>query len=100
MGEIAIIDCPCGFAQDELFIGVGMAGVRLAPVSCSTCGKLHVIATGSVFANRDEARPIAVRSAADGCPVCGSTVVEIAGAGGPCPRCGRSLRIETVGLWD
>jgi len=102
VGDMAEVRCECGFTDDSLVMGVGLAGVVLTPVSCRTCGVIHSIRTEDLFgaAGSADGEPRAVRSVADGCPECGGKVSAITAKGGPCPRCGRRLRIEFVGLSD
>jgi len=99
---MAEVRCECGFTDDSLVMGMGMSGLARTAVSCRTCGVIHSIVTEDLFGAERAAddEPIEVRSVADGCPECGGTVSAITAKGGPCPRCGRRLRIEFVGLWD
>jgi hypothetical protein len=102
VGGMAEVRCECGFTDDSLDMGMGRSGVARTSVSCRTCGVIHSIVTEDLFgaAGAADGEPCTVRSVADGCPECGGKVSAITARGGPCPRCGRRLRIEFVGLSD
>jgi len=100
MGGMIGVTCECGFAVERLSVGIGMAGVDRSAVSCRACGEIHTIVTERMFPDPDDDDDEPVRSVADGCPVCGGPVVELTTRRAPCPRCGKRLRVEDVGLWD
>lgn len=97
MGTIIAAHCECGYTEELLFIGCGMA----KPNTCSDlarCGRCKTLVT------------VRTHSVRRRCPKCRRAVVGLdvpQDANGniegttQCPRCGNeSLRLSEAGMWD
>lgn len=97
MGTIIAAHCECGYTDEMLFVGCGMAGPNTCSdlARCDHCKKLVTVRSHSVRRR---------------CPKCRRAVValdvpedahgNIEGTIG-CPACGnQSLRLSEAGMWD
>jgi hypothetical protein len=110
MGTVLAILCPdCGYAEDDLLVGCGMAGFCYEAKVCRGCRKVVGVLVEAVFPheNGQEAAEL------DRCPSCGhQDLVEIdlddeaavgrwTTSGSRCPRSEDAfLRFRPVGIWD
>lgn len=57
MGEVLQVRCTACVYTTELYLGVGMLGISLAPIICDTCNELASTEVGK----RREVTPLALR---------------------------------------
>lgn len=96
VADVLAMRCGCGYSRRELDSGGLMAGV-VALFRCADCQDIVSAATGLI--DRGELHWVEPL-----CPGCGATGIEPWGEGEPpagvCPRCGKSVQTEVVGIAD
>jgi hypothetical protein len=107
MGVLLQAEClACGH-EAELFVGFGFEGVDFEPRVCHDCREIVSVPIEDRFGCLDPLRDL------NHCPSCGGTNFQpfAYGALGPdetdpsarfgaCPRCGASMNVYDVGMWD
>jgi len=99
MGVAYSETCKCGYQEDELMNGCGMAMQQYAIVECSKCKRLSSKYLGTAISSVDDV----IKSKRCGhCRCGGVTVYEVSESGqNQCPRCGeKSLEFFETMLWD
>lgn len=99
MGVEYSANCKCGYREDELADGCGMAMQQYVIVECSKCKRLSSKYLGTVVSSVEEA----IKNKRCGhCRCGGVTVYEVSDSGANrCPQCGNdSLEFFETMLWD
>lgn len=98
MGHLLRVNCGCGYENDRLASNGLFAGLA-AVFTCPSCTELvTALYWGSGYAGGP------VGDVLPRCPRCESTAIERWGDGdmphGPCPKCGRDIVSESIGIAD
>lgn len=99
MGDLLKLECECGYRADHLVSGGVMSAV-IDLFICADCGDVISAQTWSVGYGDDKAQGEVTPT----CPSCGGGTLQSWGEGEPlagqCPRCGRRVQTESVGIAD
>ena len=99
MGHLLALRCDCGYRADNLVSDGLFSGVAEVFI-CRDC--LEVVS--ALVWSSGYLEEIAPGPVAPECPRCGGRDLERFGDGGipagPCPRCGRQVATESIGIAD
>jgi hypothetical protein len=98
MGALLEVACECGYqAEDELVLGLVMSGAVFELFVCTSCREVICAETSIRLSDLQES---ATRPE---CPLCRGRELTIWSEDdmrGPCPRCGRHITAQAVGIAD
>lgn len=91
--------CQCGYVENELMDGCGMAMQKYAIVECSKCKRLSSKYLGTVISSVED---VIKNKRCGHCRCGGVRVYEVSGTGdNRCPLCGKNtLEFFETMLWD
>lgn len=124
MGEIHKYKCKCGY-EKKIFEGVGLAAVMLSAVrnffpeaadeieAAKKDGRVYDFCLGNKLALCSECMELKTVASldysvsgvkktvnADRCENCGKPVVLLKEEDVFCPKCGKDIQYDTIGMWD